>query len=174
MNNFTKLMMLISTLVLMVGGGLSFYLTYQGYQPVAVTSTNEDGIAIEGFDAVAYHMSGQAKKGSVNFQVTWAGSTWYFTNFENRQNFSDNPEKYAPRFGGYDPFGMAMNGATQPATPELWAVTDGKLYLFYSGKTRTLWQKNRAENLKNANIHWNRIKQQILYKAEMEKGSANY
>ncbi|PCI47784.1 MAG: hypothetical protein COB49_06765 [Alphaproteobacteria bacterium] len=170
MNGFTKLIMLISTLVLMIGGGFSFYLTYQGYQPVAPINTSEDGIAIDGFDAVAYHTAGTAQKGVANFQVTWAGSIWYFTSLENRQFFSANPEKYVPQFGGYDPFGMAMNGAAQPATPELWAIKDGRLYLFYSGKTRTFWQENALENLKKANIQWNRIKQQILYKAEMEKG----
>ncbi len=169
MTNFTRIMMLISTLVLIIGGGFSFYLTYQANQPVAMTSTDERGIAIEGFDAVDYHMAGTAQKGSANFQVTWAGSEWYFNSLENRQAFSGDPEKYAPQFGGYDPYGMATGGVAQPATPELWTITDGKLYLFYSGKTRTLWQKNRPENLKNANIHWNRIKQQIHYKAEMEK-----
>jgi len=168
MNNFTKLIMLISTLVLVIGGGFAFYLTYQGYQPVTITNTGEDGIAIDGFDVVAYHTSGAAQKGVRNFQVTWAGSTWYFVNFENRQAFSHDPEQYAPQYGGYDPFGMAMNGAAQPATPELWALNGGKLYLFYSGKTRTLWQKNLQENIKNANIQWNRIKQQIQYKAKME------
>lgn len=159
-------------MVLLIGGGFSFYLTFQGYQPVAMTSSNASGIAIEGFDTVAYHKEGAVRKGIENFQVSWAGSTWHFTSLENRQAFSDNPEKYAPRFGGYDPFGMAMNGVAQPATPELWAINDGRLYLFYSGKTRTLWQENIQKNLKNANIQWNRIKQQIQYKAEMEKKPA--
>ena len=170
MNNFTKLMMLISTLVLLIGGGISFYLTYQGYQPVAVTNQSADGIAIEGFDTVAYHTIGVAQKGSHNFQVTWSASIWYFTSPDNRQSFSDDPEKYAPLFGGYDPYGMPVSGAAQPATPELWETIGDKLYLFYSGQTRTLWQENRAQNLKNANNQWTKIKQQILYKVEMEKG----
>lgn len=160
-------MMLLSTLVLLIGGGFSFYLTYQGYQPVAVTNADEKGVAIEGFDSVVYHMTGMAQKGLDNFQVTWAGSTWYFTSLENRQAFSADPEKYAPEFGGYDPYGMAINGAAQRASPELWAIEDSKLYLFYSGRTRKLWQDNRSENLINANIQWNRIKQQIQYKTEM-------
>ncbi len=169
MTNFTKLMMLISTLVLVIGGGFSFYLTYQANQPVALTHADENGIAIEAFDAVAYHSSGAAQKGVRNFQVTWAGSIWYFSNLENRQTFSSDPEKYVPQFGGYDPFGMAMNGVSQPATPELWEINDGKLYLFYSGKTRKLWQENFQENLINANIQWTRVKQKIQYKTEMEK-----
>lgn len=164
-------MMLISLIVLIFGGGFSFYLTFQGYQDIDLINEREDGIAIDGFDAVAYHSEGAAQKGVQNFQVTWAGSIWLFTSIENRQTFSADPEKYAPQFGGYDPFGMAINGSGQPATPELWAIEDGKLYLFHSGLTRKSWRENREENLKNANIHWTRRKQQINYKTEMEKKS---
>ena len=170
MTNFTKLLMLISTLVLLIGGGISFYLTYQGYQTVLATNATEQGIAIDGFDAVAYHTEGIAKKGVKHFQVTWAGATWYFATFDNRQDFSADPEKYAPQFGGYDAYGMAINGATQPATPELWTIEESKLFLFHSGQTRKLWQQNQTANRVEANIHWTRIKQQILYKDEMEKG----
>ncbi|VAW05181.1 hypothetical protein MNBD_ALPHA01-1334, partial [hydrothermal vent metagenome] len=52
--------------------------------------------------------------------------------------------------------------------PELWAIEDGKLYLFHSGQTRALWYENRAENQKNAHIQWTRLKQQARYKTEME------
>lgn len=169
MTNFTKLLMLISTLVLLIGGGFSFYLTYQGYQTVEPTNATEQGIAIDGFDAVAYHTEGAAKKGVENLQVTWAGATWYFATFDNRQAFSGDPEKYAPQYGGYDAYGMAINGATQPATPELWTMEDNKLFLFHSGQTRKRWQGNSTGNQVEANIHWTRIKQQIQYKREMEK-----
>ncbi len=162
-------MMLISALVLLIGGGISFFLTYQSYQSTNLASSSEEGIAINGFDAVAYHRSARAQKGSPNFQVTWSGAIWHFNSLDHRQDFSENPEKYAPQYGGYDPYGMAMNGATQPATPELWHIKDGKLYLFYSGETRRLWQAKMPENIKKANIHWARLKQQIHYKSEMEK-----
>lgn len=167
MPNFTKLMMLISTLVLMIGGGLSFYLTYQSYAPVAQIHAREDGVTIDGFDAVAYHADGVARKGREKFQVTWDGATWHFSSLENRQLFAGNPERYAPQFGGYDPYGMAMSGAAQPATPELWAIEEGRLYLFYSGETRKRWRENTPKNLKNAHIQWNRIKQQIRYKTQI-------
>lgn len=167
MNGFTKLIMLVSTLVLMIGGGFSLYLTFQANQPTALTQANEQGIALEGFDTVSYHTAGAAQRGKSNFQVTWAGAIWYFTSLENRQDFSENPEQYAPQYGGYDPFGMATGGAAQPATPELWQIEAGKLYLFYSGQTRKLWQENKPVNLKNANIQWAKLKQQILYKKEM-------
>ncbi|MBL4800312.1 MAG: hypothetical protein JKY45_00360 [Emcibacter sp.] len=169
MNGFTKSIMLISTLVLVIGGGFSLYLTFQANQTVALTHADARGVAIESFDPVAYHTAGAAQKGVANFQVTWAGSIWYFTSLENRQAFSADPEKYAPQYGGYDPLGMATGGAAQPATPELWTIEEGKLYLFYSGETRKIWQENTVENRKEANIKWAKLKQQIFYKQEMAK-----
>lgn len=172
MNSITKLLMLISTVVLVIGGGFSLYLSLQDNQPVAAINTGADGVAIDGFDVVAYYTSGNtsggAHKGTHNFQVSWSGSLWYFRNMANQQAFSDDPEKYAPQYGGYDPFGMALNGTAQPATPELWAVVEGKLYLFHSGKSRKLWQENEPENRKNADHHWAKAIQQIRYRAEMK------
>ncbi|VAX07914.1 hypothetical protein MNBD_ALPHA03-307 [hydrothermal vent metagenome] len=168
MNNFTKLMMLLSTLVLLIGGGFSFYLTYQGNQPVTVINMGEAGVAIEGFDTVSYHTISTAQKGVHNFQVTWRGAIWYFSSLENRQIFSETPEEYAPQYGGYDALGMAMNGTIQAATPELWAIVDGRLFLFHSGRTRNLWQENEPENQEKADIQWAKIKQQIHYKKEMK------
>jgi len=168
MNNFTKLMMLLSTLVLLIGGGFSFYLTYQGNQPVTVINMGEAGVAIEGFDTVSYHTIGTAQKGVHNFQVTWRGAIWYFSSLENRQTFSETPEEYAPQYGGYDPFAMAMNGTIQAATPELWAIAGGKLFLFHSGKTRNLWNENLPENASNADKQWVKLNQQVAYKARMQ------
>ncbi len=168
MNNFTKILMLISTLVLLIGGGFSIYFTFQGNKAVTIINEDKDGVALGGFDAVTYHTAATAQKGLNSFQVTWNGAIWYFSSLENRQAFSGNPEQYAPQYGGYDPFGMAVNGTAQPATPELWAIEDGKLFLFHSGQTRALWYENRQENQEQADIQWTRIKQQIRYKTNME------
>ncbi|PHZ86425.1 YHS domain-containing (seleno)protein [Paremcibacter congregatus] len=169
MNNFTKLIMLISTIVLIIGGGFSFYFTYQAQSRDGL-SDYSDVIAIDGFDAVAYHTDGIAQQGKHNFQVTWAGFHWYFSTLENRQMFNENPEKYAPQFGGLDPYAMALNGTLQPATPELWQIDDtGKLYLFYSGETRKRWREDMEKYNTAANLHWERLTQQMKYKAEILK-----
>ena len=168
MTNLTKMLMLISTLVLVIGGGFSFYFTYQGYQPVTLTNENKAGIALDGFDVVAYHTIGAAQKGEQKFQVSWSDSIWYFTSLENRQAFSEKPEKYAPQYGGYDPYGMAINGTAQAATPELWTREEGKLYLFYSGDTRKFWRVGQLENMEKAASQWARLKQQLKYKTDME------
>jgi len=168
MTNLTKILMLISTLVLVIGGGFSFYLTYKSYQPVALTNENAAGIAIDGFDAVAYHTAGRAQRGDHKYQVSWNDAVWYFATLENRQRFSADPERFAPQFGGYDPYGVAINGAAQPAAPELWEIQSGKLYLFYSAETRTLWRERREQNIRAAHDNWARIRQQIAYQTKMK------
>ena len=42
-----------------------------------------------------------------------------------------DPDVYMPRFGGYDPVGVAR-GVAVPGDPRLWLIADERLYLFYS------------------------------------------
>jgi YHS domain-containing protein len=59
------------------------------------------GVAIKGYDTVAYHTEGRAVKGSSEFSHKWNDAKWYFTNPENRDLFAADPERYAPQYGGY-------------------------------------------------------------------------
>lgn len=60
-----------------------------------------NGIAIKGYDPVAYHTEGRAVKGNKNFSYKWNDAEWYFASAENRDLFAANPERYAPQYGGY-------------------------------------------------------------------------
>lgn len=59
------------------------------------------GVAIKGYDAVAYHTEGRAVKGQSKLSYKWNDAKWYFASAENRDLFSDDPERYAPQYGGY-------------------------------------------------------------------------
>ena len=59
------------------------------------------GVAIKGYDTVAYHTEGRAVKGQRKYSHRWNDAKWYFTNAENRDLFIADPEKYAPQYGGY-------------------------------------------------------------------------
>ena len=59
------------------------------------------GIAIDGYDPVAYFKVGQALKGSESFTHYWNDAEWLFINAEHRDLFAANPNKYAPRHGGF-------------------------------------------------------------------------
>ncbi len=59
------------------------------------------GVAIKGYDAVAYHTESRAVKGSSEFSHKWNDAKWYFANAENRDLFVADPEHFAPQYGGY-------------------------------------------------------------------------
>ena len=68
---------------------------------VPPVNTDRNGVALKGYDPVAYFTLGKAVKGSKDYTYTWKGAGWWFANQGHRELFKKNPEKYAPQFGGY-------------------------------------------------------------------------
>ena len=59
------------------------------------------GIAIKGYDTVAYHTENRAVKGKNDFSHEWNDAKWLFASKEHLEMFKGNPEKFAPQYGGY-------------------------------------------------------------------------
>ena len=99
----------------------------------------EDGVAIQGYDTVAYFTEGRAMQGKPEFEYLWDGSRWWFATAEHRDLFAGDPEHYAPRFGGYCTGGLSLGYKMVP-DPENWYIVDGELYLQHSkeGREKTL------------------------------------
>jgi hypothetical protein len=87
------------------------------------------GVAIGGYDPVAYFVVGSAVAGSPSYEAIWNGAAWRFANEGNRAAFLADPKVYAPAFGGYDAAGIA-SGVAVPADPTVFAIVDGRLLLF--------------------------------------------
>ena len=70
---------------------------------MAFDAVNETffGVAIKGYDTVAYHTEGRALKGNRKFSHQWNDAKWYFSSAANRDLFAADPERYAPQYGGY-------------------------------------------------------------------------
>ena len=100
-----------------------------------VVSDPASGLAIGGFDSVAYFTDAAPRLGNSDFELSFAGVVWRFRNEGNRAAFIANPDVYMPRFGGYDPVAVAR-GASAPGHAELWAIAGERLYLFYSAAAR--------------------------------------
>lgn len=124
-------------------------------QKAEVFSNN--GVAINGYDAVAYFTKGQPVKGDSKFSLSWNNATWYFASKEDADLFKADPAKYAPQYGGYCAYGLSENHKA-PTKPEAWTILNGKLYLNYNLDIRSDWQKNSAERIKKADIYWPAIK----------------
>ena len=111
------------------------------------------GLAISGFDPVAYFTDGVALVGKGEFEYSYAGAVWRFHNEGNRGAFAANPEIYMPRFGGYDPVGVARRVAV-PGDPRLWRVTGERLYLFYTAEARATFGEDEGQVIATADRNW--------------------
>ena len=111
------------------------------------------GLAIGGFDPMAYFLDGSAKLGRGEFELRHAGAVWRFRNEGNRAAFAAHPEIYAPRFGGYDAVAVAR-GAGLPGDPRIWAIADERLYLFYSAENKAAFVAEQRKIAADADKHW--------------------
>jgi YHS domain-containing protein len=111
------------------------------------------GVAIKGYDPVAYFTDSKPVKGSSGFTHQWMDSTWWFASAEHRDEFARNPEKYAPQYGGYCAYGVSQ-GHTVTIDPEAWTIIEGKLYLNYSQGVRKTWSQAIPQHIEEANRNW--------------------
>jgi len=113
----------------------------------------DKGVAINGYDAVAYFTEKKPVQGSAQFSLDWKGAKWLFASAANRDAFKAEPAKYAPQYGGYCAFG-ASEGYAVKTEPDAWSVVDGKLYLNYNTVVRTKWSENIPERIKAGDRNW--------------------
>jgi len=111
------------------------------------------GLAIEGFDPVAYFTDSQAAQGIADFEASEAGAVWRFRNEGNRASFVAHPEIYGPQFGGYDPVDLGR-GVTYAGNPRLWLVAGERLYLFGREENRDAFAADPSRFLKDATTRW--------------------
>lgn len=112
-----------------------------------------DAGAIRGYDPVAYHTESKPVPGSPDITHVWSGATWRFASDANRKLFVADPERYAPRYGGFCAYGTSR-GYKVSTQPEAFAIVDGKLYLNYSKAVQTTWNQNRPHYIDTANHEW--------------------
>jgi len=106
---------------------------------------NEDGVAIDGFDPVAYFDKGEAVKGLPIHSCEYLDKTWHFSSVENRDKFLANPEKFSPQYGGYCAHSIGKNKIVE-SNPQSFTVRDEKLYLYINDRLA----KKDAEEEKTA------------------------
>ena len=111
------------------------------------------GLAIEGFDPVAYFTESRPAQGLPDFEASEAGAVWRFRNAGNRASFVAHPEIYGPQFGGYDPVDLGR-GVTYAGNPRFWVVSDQRLYLFGREENRDAFAAEPARFLKDAVARW--------------------
>ncbi len=114
--------------------------------------------AIKGYDSVAYHLEMKPVKGQSEFTTEWNGAVWRFKTAENRDLFQSDPERWAPKYGGYCAWAVS-NNYTAKTDPDAWSIVDDKLYLNYSRSVRRKWSKDIPGNIERADANWPEVLQ---------------
>jgi len=115
--------------------------------------------AIAGYDTVAYFTAGKPTMGEDRFVHTWMGAKWKFASRDHLELFEGNPEKYAPQYGGYCAYGVAQDNLVS-IEPDKFKILDGKLYLNYSAQVQSLWLKDPAAYVKQADAKFEALLKQ--------------
>ena len=116
-------------------------------------NVSPQGIAINGYDPVAYFTQSKALKGDPKYQTEWMGVKWYFASAGDLEFFKSNPGKYAPQYGGNCAWAAAQ-GSLAHGNPIVWKIVDGKLYLNFNKPVQVSWEKDAAGLIKKADANW--------------------
>lgn len=116
-----------------------------------------NGVALSGYDPVAYFSTKGAAKGSSKFSAQYMGISYYFCTAENKAAFDKNPSAYEPQYGGWCAYAMGNTGEKVEVDPETFKILNGKLYLFYNkffNNTLKSWNKDETKLKESADRHW--------------------
>jgi hypothetical protein len=132
---------------------------YVSAEPLLVVNP-ATGLAISGFDPVAYFTDGRAGQGRPELEFSADGAVWRFRNPGNRAAFMAHPEIYRPQFGGYDVVAIAR-GRALAGHPLSWAIVAERLYLFYSAESRAAFLADPGATLVLAQPKWTTVARTI-------------
>jgi len=122
---------------------------------------NEEGIALAGYDPVAYFEQSEAKLGSKSESINYQGLDYYFSSTKNKLLFKENPEQYLPAYGGWCAYAVAETSTKMEPDPTMWQIQDGKLHLFYddwmtslTGSLKKEWNEDPSNYKVKADENW--------------------
>jgi YHS domain-containing protein len=112
-----------------------------------------NGVALQGYDPVAFFTDNQPVKGNQQFQSQYHGATYYFASAEHKATFDKDPAKYEPQFGGFCAYG-ASRGKTVPVKIDAWQIVNGRLLMQYDLDVKSKFNSDPQGNLSKADKNW--------------------
>jgi YHS domain-containing protein len=111
------------------------------------------GLAIGGYDPVAFFTDGKPTPGSAKLELRYGGVVWRFCNLGNRAAFAERPDVYMPQYGGYDPVAIAR-GVAVAGNPDMWTIVGERLFLFYNADQREKFLTDSDRFIATATRKW--------------------
>ena len=136
---------------------IAIFLCFANYSLTEAKSEiykNWSGLAIKGYDPVAYYKIEKPVEGSSQYELKRKDATWRFASEEHRDLFKANPEIYAPRYGGYCAWAVAQGYTASVDPKNAWSIVEGQLYLNYDIKVKNRWEKDIPGNIEKADANW--------------------
>jgi YHS domain-containing protein len=122
-------------------------------QTKTLLNLDKSGIAIEGYDPVAFFTQNRPVKGNPQFESKYNGARYLFVSAEDKSTFDANPAKYEPQFGGFCAYGVSQ-GHTAPVKIEAFQIVNGRLIMQYDLSVKKEFNKDQQENLQKADKNW--------------------
>jgi YHS domain-containing protein len=131
--------------------------------PGSTSSINvdEQGLALAGYDPVAYFDTGKPTHGAGTITASYGGARYLFASEAHRQSFLADPKKYLPEFGGFCTVGTSF-GEKVDIDPETGKVVNGKLYVNSNPKAQAVFDQDRAGTIQRAEHNWPTVKDKRL------------
>jgi len=118
-----------------------------------LNNLDRNGVALQGYDPVAFFTDSRPVMGNQQFQSQYRGATYYFASAEHRATFEKEPAKYEPQFGGFCAYG-ASRGKTVPIKIEAWQIVNGRLLMQYDLDVKGKFNSDPQGNLSRADKNW--------------------
>jgi YHS domain-containing protein len=120
-------------------------------------AVDSQGVAIQGYDPVAYFTQSKPVKGSPSHQSVYQGAKFYFASAADKKEFDKNPSKYAPAYGGFCVNHLRKDGTFVNGDPNVFFVYKGKLYFCSEKKGAEEFKKNIDRNLDETYDRWRQL-----------------
>jgi len=118
-----------------------------------LVNLDKNGVAIQGYDPVAFFTESKPVKGKLDYQSTYKGAKYFFASAEDKATFDANPAKYEPQFGGYCAYAVSQ-GHLAPVTIDAFMIVNGRLLMQYDFKVRAIFEKDPQGRLAQADKNW--------------------
>lgn len=122
-------------------------------QTKSLLNVDKTGLAMQGYDAVAFFTQGSPVKGRPEFESRYHGARYLFASPENKAVFDGDPGKYEPQFGGFCAFAVS-EGHTAPVKVDAFMIVNGRLLMQYDQKVKRMFEKDPHGRLAQADRNW--------------------
>jgi len=112
------------------------------------------GLALDGYDTVAFFTQGRPARGDARFEGIWQGARWRFSTQDHLNRFLAEPARFAPQYGGYCAWAVGARNALAASDARYWRIVGGKLYVNFDASVQAQWVRDIPGFILAADRNW--------------------